>query len=96
MGWMEILFLLVMISLCLAVTKTDVIEGMVYNQTLFPFLVLAIIMDFFYYGFFYREMIFPFVINVIVVSIASFCLFYTHCFEGVDCKLIIVLSLLYQ
>lgn len=95
MGWMEILFLLVMISLCLAVIKTDVIEGMVYNKTLFPFLVLAIIMDFFYYGFFYREMIFPFVINVIVVSIASFCLFYTHCFAGGDCKLIIVLSLLY-
>ena len=68
MGWMEILFLLVMISLCLAVIKTDVIEGMVYNKTLFPFLVLAIIMDFFYYGFFYREMIFPFVVNIIVVS----------------------------
>lgn len=95
MGWVEILFLLVMISLCLAVVKTDVIEGMVYNKTLFPFLILAIIMDFFYYGFFCREMIFPFVINVIVVSIVSFCLFYTHCFAGGDCKLIIVLALLY-
>ena len=95
MGWMEILFLLVMITLCLAVIKTDITEGMVYNKTLLIFFVLAIIMDFFYYGFFYREMIFPFVVNIIVVSIASLCLFYSHCFAGGDCKLIIVLSLLY-
>lgn len=31
MGWMELIYLLVMISLCVVVIKSDLFEGMVYN-----------------------------------------------------------------
>ena len=95
MGWAEITLFLVMILLCVVVIKSDLSEGMVYNKTLRIFGILGILMDFVYYVFLYREMILPFLVNVAVVTIASLFLFYTHCFAGGDCKLIIVLSLLY-
>ncbi|MGF0019896.1 hypothetical protein [Sporofaciens sp. SGI.106] len=95
MSWIEILYLLVIIFLSATVIKSDLVDGMVYNKTLVVFLIFGICMDIIYYGFFCREMIAPFLMNIIVVTITSLFLFYTNCFAGGDCKLIIVLSLIY-
>ena len=95
MGWMELIYLLVMISLCVVVIKSDLFEGMVYNKTLLIYGVIAIALDIVYYGFFQREMVTPFLINSLVVSITALILFYTHCFAGGDCKLLMLLVLLF-
>lgn len=95
MGWMELIYLLVMISLCVVVIKSDLFEGMVYNKTLLIYGVIAVALDIVYYGFFQREMVIPFLINSLVVSIAALILFYTHCFAGGDCKLLMILVLLF-
>ena len=95
MGWMDIIYLLVMISLCVLVIKSDLSEGMVYNKTLLIYGAAALVLDIVYYGFFQREMIIPFVINSVVVSITALILFYTHCFAGGDCKLLMILVLLF-
>lgn len=95
MGWMELIYLLVMISLCVVVIKSDLFEGMVYNRTLLIYGVIAVVLDIVYYGFFQREMVIPFLINSLVVSITALILFYTHCFAGGDCKLLMILVLLF-
>lgn len=95
MGWMELIYLLVMISLCVVVIKSDLFEGMVYNKTLLIYGVIAVALDIVYYGFFQREMVIPFLINSLVVSITALILFYTHCFAGGDCKLLMILVLLF-
>lgn len=95
MGWMELIYLLVMISFCVVVIKSDLFEGMVYNKTLLIYGVIAVALDIVYYGFFQREMVIPFLINSLVVSITALILFYTHCFAGGDCKLLMILVLLF-
>lgn len=95
MGWMELIYLLIMISLCVVVIKSDLFEGMVYNKTLLIYGVIAVALDIVYYGFFQREMVIPFLINSLVVSITALILFYTHCFAGGDCKLLMILVLLF-
>lgn len=95
MRWMELIYLLVMISLCVVVIKSDLFEGMVYNKTLLIYGVIAVALDIVYYGFFQREMVIPFLINSLVVSITALILFYTHCFAGGDCKLLMILVLLF-
>lgn len=95
MGWMELIYLLIMISLCVVVIKSDLFEGMVYNKTLLIYGVIAVVLDIVYYGFFQREMVIPFLINSLVVSITALILFYTYCFAGGDCKLLMIFVLLF-
>lgn len=95
MGWMEVIYLLVMLSLCALVIKSDLSEGMVYNKTLLIYGIVAVVLDVVYYGFFQHEMLISFAINCLVVSITALILFYTHCFAGGDCKLLMILVLLF-
>lgn len=95
MGWIELIYLLVMVSLCVVVIKSDLSEGMVYNKTLLIYLILGIAMNIIYYGIFQCDMLIPFIINSMVIFVIALVLFYTHCFAGGDCKLLMVLALLF-
>ena len=95
MDYMEILLFLVLFSLCIQVSKTDILEGKVYNKTLIIFGTIGCIIDVIYYGFINNSMLFPFLINELVIIVVSMFLFYSHCFAGGDCKLLIVLAILY-
>ena len=76
-------------------TRSDIKDGMIYNRTLLVYFVIAVLLDVVFYGFFANDLLSVFLENVVVLFIAGCALFYTHSFAGGDCKLVIVLSLLY-
>lgn len=92
---LELCFLCLMIALCYLCTKSDLMAGMIYNKILGIFLLFAILLDAVYYGIFVRDMAIEFLINVGIVGAISLYLFYSHTFAGGDCKMMIVLSLLF-
>ena len=92
---LELCFLCLIVALCYLCTKSDLSAGMIYNKILGGFLLLAILLDAVYYGFFVRDMAFEFMVNVGIVAAVSLYLFYSHTFAGGDCKMMIVLSLLF-
>lgn len=70
-------------------------EGIIYNKILVIFLVAAGLIDSVYYGFFARDLLCDFLLNLMVITAVSLYLFYSHSFAGGDCKMTIVLALLY-
>lgn len=92
---LELCFLCLIVALCYLCTKSDLTAGMIYNKILGGFLILAILLDAVYYGLFVRDMTIEFLINVGIVAAVSLYLFYSHTFAGGDCKMMIVLSLLF-
>ncbi len=90
-----VMFAIAIVSLCIVASVSDLCTGMVYNRILAVFLVLAVILDCIYYGFFERDYLLDFAINFLVTVCICLSLFYTHSLAGGDCKLLIVLSLLY-
>ena len=78
---LEITSLCLIAALCYLCTRSDLKAGMIYNKDLVFFLAMAVVIDAAYYGFF--------------AGIASLFLFYTHSFAGGDCKMAIVISLLF-
>lgn len=83
------------LSLCFITTKTDLKEGYIYNKTLLFFGLLGIVWDVIYYIFWVNDILTDFLINLIIVFIVSLFLFFTHSFAGGDCKLTIVMALIY-
>lgn len=81
--------------LCFVTTKTDLKEGYIYNKTLLFFGILAMVWDIIYYVFFVDDIATDFLINVVIVFIVSLFLFFTHSFAGGDCKLTVVMALIY-
>jgi preflagellin peptidase FlaK len=59
------------------------------------FSVVAVILDIIYYGYFVKDLFVDFIINFAIVAVISLLLFYTHSFAGGDCKLTIVLALMF-
>ncbi len=91
----ELLYVVLFLSLGLITSITDFREGKIYNKTLVSFLIIGILLNTIYYGYFAQDLIGIFFANFIVASIISLLLFYTHAIAGGDCKLILVLLLLY-
>lgn len=93
--FLEIISLCLAAYLCILCTKSDVHEGIIYNKILIIFAFAAIVIDSVYYGFLARDLFFAFLPNCIIVTVTSLYLFYSHSFAGGDCKMTIVLTLLY-
>lgn len=91
----EIFCLLLITILCCICTKSDLKEGMIYNNVLSGFFIISIIINIVYYGIFTNDLIDDFMINTIIVSLVSLYLFYSHSFAGGDCKMMIVIALLF-
>lgn len=92
---LELTSLCLIAALCYLCTRNDLRFGMIYNKDLAVFLAMAVAIDAVYYGCFARDLIYTFLINLAVVGIVSLLLFYTHSFAGGDCKMMIVISLLF-
>lgn len=91
----EIVLFILALSLCIITSKSDIKEGLIYNKVLFPYFCVALLIDIVFYGFFRKDLLVDFIGNIIILAITSLILFYSHSFAGGDCKLIIVLALLY-
>lgn len=92
---LEVLCLCCIAVLCVLCTRSDMRYGVIYNKVLAVFFIVAILLDIAYYGFFVQDLIFDFAGNVIVVTAVSLFLFYSHSFAGGDCKMMIVIALLF-
>lgn len=92
---LEIISLSLITILCYVCTKSDLRFGMIYNRTLATFLLPTLVIDSVYYGFFARDLSTAYLINAAIVSVVSLCLFYSHSFAGGDCKMMIVIALLF-
>lgn len=95
LNFVEIVSFLLMGMLCIQCTKSDLKFGLIYNRILTIFFGCAVFLDAVYYGFFAKDLFRDFAFNFLVVSLLSLYLFFTHSFAGGDCKLAIVLSMLY-
>ena len=92
---LEIVSMCLIASLCILCTKSDMSEGIIYNKTLMLFLVSAAVINIVYYGFFARDLLYDFLLNLLVIAVVSLYLFYSHSFAGGDCKMTIVVAILY-
>lgn len=92
---LEVVCLCLIAALCYLCTRSDLRYGMIYNKVLAVFLVFAIVFDAVYYAFFVQDLFYDFIVNVIAVVVVSLYLFYSHSFAGGDCKMMIVLALLF-
>ncbi len=90
-----ILFAIAIVSLCLTASISDLRTGFIYNKTLQVYVVIGLILDAVFYGFLERDYLVDFFINFLVMVAISLVLFYTHSLAGGDCKLLIVLALIY-
>lgn len=91
----ETLLCIMVFTLCLITSRSDIKEGIIYNKVLGPFAFAALVLDVIFYGFLSRELFYEFAGNVVILVLISLILFYSHSFAGGDCKLIIVIALLY-
>lgn len=91
----EILFMFVLVSLGVITSISDVRDGHIYNKTLLGFSAVAIALEIIYYGYFARDLLPLFIINIGIITFISLILFYTHSFAGGDCKLTVVMAMLY-
>ena len=95
MSIVEILLISLLIVLGILTSITDTREGRIYNKTLLIFMIMGLILDMVYYGYLARNLFLPFLLNFVVIALISLTLFYTHTFAGGDCKLSLVMALLY-
>lgn len=95
MIFIECIMILFLVTLSVMTVKSDLREGMIYNKILFPFAMVALILDCIYYVFFVKDLFLEFLVNIVLIILVCLFLFYTHSFAGGDCKLCIVMSLLY-
>ncbi len=91
----EILLMVAMVSLGVITSISDTREGRINNKTLRIFTVGAAVLDLIYYGCFAKDLLFLFLLNFGIIALISLILFYTHSFAGGDCKLSLVMALLY-
>jgi len=94
-GVLEIISLCLVLVLCCICTTSDFRSGLIYNKVLVVFFVIAVIFDAVYYGIVFNGLFIDFAANVVAVTVVSLFLFFSHSFAGGDCKMLIVLALLY-
>lgn len=92
---LETISLLLIICLCFLCSKSDLSSGLIKNKILLPFLIIGIVINCVYYTFFVNDLLIEYLVNVAIVTLISLILFYTHSFAGGDCKMTIVLAILY-
>lgn len=91
----ETLLISLLILLGIITSITDTREGRIYNKTLVIFMIMGLILDTVYYGYLASDLFLSFLLNFVVIAFISLTLFYTHTFAGGDCKLSLVMALLY-
>lgn len=91
----ETFLVVAFILLGIIASISDVRDGRIYNKTLLGFVLPGIVLCAIYYGYFARDLFWLFVINFGVIALISLILFYTHSFAGGDCKLTLVMAMLY-
>lgn len=91
----ETLLIVSMLLLGILTSITDTRKGRIYNKTLLIFTLIGLILDVIYYGVLARDLFISFVLNFVIIALISLTLFYTHTFAGGDCKLSLVMALLY-
>lgn len=91
----EIIYMLSLIVLGILASISDFKKGIIKNTLLAVFGIYSIFLGILYYGIFARDLFFSALVNVLLVIMLSFILFYSHALAGGDCKLCIVMSLLY-
>ena len=92
---LETLLIGSMILLGAITSITDTREGRIYNKTLLIFTLIGLTLDIIYYGVLARDLFISFILNYAIIALISLTLFYTHTFAGGDCKLSLVMALLY-
>lgn len=95
MNIIEVIYALAFISLGIISSATDLKEGIVYNRHVLIFAVIGVTLDIFYFGIYARTYLTIYIINCLCIGCISFLLYITHSFAGGDCKLAIVLAILY-
>lgn len=91
----EIISILLILSLCYLCSKSDMRYGIIKNKILLAFFIAGVALNIVYLGFFVRDLFLEYLINVGIVTLVSLILFYTNSFAGGDCKMTIVLAVLY-
>jgi len=91
----EVIYGILFVLLGIISSRSDFKKGLIYNKVLAIFTFASVILGMVYYGYYARDLIIPFLINFIMIVIISLILFYSHSFAGGDCKLVIVMGLLY-
>ena len=91
----ELIMGILLLSLCFIATTTDIKEGYIYNKTLKKYVIAAIPLIAIYYCYFARDLFVDFLLNLLIVSFISLVLFYSNSFAGGDCKLTIVMTMLF-
>lgn len=90
-------FISICLAICLSIlcARSDVGDGIIYNKVLGVFAFVAVLIDILYYSIYGTDLLFDFFANVIILSAVSLYLFYSHSFAGGDCKMLMVMALLY-
>ena len=91
----EIIYGILIVVLGILTSKSDLKEGRIYNKTLVFFGSASVLLGVLYYGYYVRDLMAIFFINYLMVAAVSLMLFYSHSFAGGDCKLVLVMGLLY-
>ena len=91
----EIIYGALAVVLGVLASKSDLKEGRIYNKTLVVFAIASGLLGIVYYGYYARDLIVIFGINYFMIAVVSLILFYSHSFAGGDCKLVLVMGLLY-
>lgn len=95
MNFLEVVGLCLGAFLCFLCTISDLRDGVIHNRVLAYFLILAAGINIAYYGYFARDLLLDFLFNLAVVTAVSLYLFYSHSFAGGDCKMTVVLAMLF-
>ena len=92
---LNVVLLILLFGLGVLTAINDIREGIIPNRWIAVFAIIGIIIDIIYYGFLARDIAGLFALNILTTVALSLVLFYTHSLAGGDCKLIIVMSILY-
>lgn len=94
-GIIELMLLIALVALGAMASVSDIRKGIIPNRLLFVFAVTGIALDIIYYGACNQDMILLFVMNLIVTTAMCMALYFAHSIAGGDCKLILVMAMLY-
>lgn len=91
----ECLLLIGVFGIGLIASISDMKEGVIHNRVVALFAVFGFVLDTIYYGIFAHDIVGLFLLNALTTILIGLCLYWTHSLAGGDCKLIMVMSLLY-
>ena len=87
--------MILLTAVCCISSYTDIRYGVVKNRLLIPFFAVALVLDIILYAFIAQDISILFLSNAEVSILVAFILFYSNNFAGGDCKLAVVISVLY-